>query len=200
MTQPIDDRLIIALQNMVEAYVDVRMRYYRPWKYQVVNVTPGPPTVVDVNSTDPLMPNLTNVTIWPDSTGGTSTPPLGATVTVIFENGMSTQPRVVGTDANQIPTSVVLDASTTMTLGQHSGSIAMGPAPQGLAHSTPVTAVNTDISVFITALQTVLSQMVLGYSSLTAGQITAWNAAVTTIQSAITAQNLLIPTTVVTGT
>ena len=122
MTQPatIDDRLRLALQSMFDAYAASSL-YMMPWDYQVqkVNGGSGSPVTLDLQSTDPRMPNLAACPVWPGSDGSVAEPGVGATVMVVFSGGNPAKYRVVAMDPNTPPTKV--HSPTTGAL-----SLAMG--------------------------------------------------------------------------
>ena len=201
MTQPIDDRLLVAIQTMVEAYVDVRMRYYRQWKYTVTSVTAGPPVTMDLASLSPTeMPNLTNITLWPGPSGAWSQPPIGATVTIRFANGDSTMPEIVNTDANNPPTNVTSKA--TIETDIFAPLVKLGDATaRVLAHALEVgndfTALSTlisAISVYVGAIESI-ADPVPPHTVTTTLQ-----AACTAATAVISAQATTLPTVFVEGT
>jgi hypothetical protein len=109
MTQPatIDDRLRLALQSMFDAFAASSL-YMMPWDYQVqkVNGGSGSPVTLDLQSTDPRMPNLAACPVWPGSDGSVAEPGVGATVMVVFSGGNPAKYRVVAMDPNTPPTKV----------------------------------------------------------------------------------------------
>lgn len=109
MTQPatIDDRLRLALQSMFDAFAASSL-YMVPWDYQVqkVNGGSGSPVTLDLQSTDPRMPNLSACPVWPGSDGSVAEPGVGATVMVVFSGGNPAKYRVVAMDPNTPPTKV----------------------------------------------------------------------------------------------
>ena len=106
MTQPatIDDRLRLALQSMFDAFAASSL-YMMPWDYQVqkVNGGSGSPVTLDLQSTDPRMPNLSACPVWPGSDGSVAEPGVGATVMVVFSGGNPAKYRVVAMDPNTPP-------------------------------------------------------------------------------------------------
>lgn len=198
MTQPLDDRLLVAIQKMVESYIDVRMRYYRPWAYQVKAVTPGPPVKMDLVSLSSEMPNLTQIVLWPGASGAWSTPAVGATVTVTFENGDSTQPRISGTDALNNPTTVTSKASISTSIFAPIVQVGDNLA-RPLAHATEVASDMSGISTLIAALS--------AYATAIKAIADPTNVATPVITAACTAAELVIstnsstlPTTKIEGT
>jgi hypothetical protein len=202
VTQPIiDDRLRLAIQDMVEAYVDVRMRYYRPWLYQVLSVTPGPPVKMDLKSTVPTqMPDLTGITLWPGPDGAWSTPPVGATVTVTFANGDSTNPRISWTDPNNQPTTTTSKASIESDI--FAPIVKIGDATaRFLAHALEVGNDMTAISTLISALSVYVGAIESIADPVPPHTVTTTlQAACTAATAAIAAQAATLPTIMAEGT
>lgn len=196
MTQPAEqDREIAALQAILDALlprIQAGLLYYQVWAYRVISSDAGPPVTVSAKSQDPRMPDLSKIVLRQGPDGGYATPAGGSLIGVAFLNADPSMPYVHSLDPTSTPSKSWQHAGSLVELGDGSAA--------AIAHSQEVLAVHSAITTFTLAVQTVLAQMVLGYSSLTAGQITAWNNAVAAIGNAITLQALTLPTTKVKGT
>lgn len=194
MTQPVD-RERAALEAILDALlprIQAGLLYYQVWTYRVTGTNDGPPVTVNAKSQDPRMPDLSKIVLRQGPDGGYATPAFGSLIGVAFLNADPSMSYVHSLDPTATPGKSWQHAASLVELGNGSAA--------ALAHSQETVTVHAAVKTFTLAVQTVLSQMVLGYSSLTAGQITAWNNAVTAIGTAIDTQDLTLPTTIVKGT
>ncbi len=97
------DRLRGAFEDILDALLP-RLNYYVLWEYRVVLVSPGPPVTIDARTSDPSMPDLAGVRIWPGPGGVIAVPAIGSRIRVGFINGDPSRPAVLGLDPESQPT------------------------------------------------------------------------------------------------
>lgn len=104
------DRLIAAYEAIFDLML-ARLKSYIQWEYTVYAVHGTGPVTVDCQSTDPSMPDIPGVVLWPGPDGAYSLPAVGSLVTLGFTNGDMKKPRITSTDPNASPTQVFLSGT-----------------------------------------------------------------------------------------
>jgi hypothetical protein len=158
------DRLLGPLAQFVDTRVQ-RTRFYGRYEYTLTTATTA---TVDATPVDRSL-GLPDVKLQPLCGDSISSymPAPGATCHIQFLNGDPARPTCVWTSGP--PTTV-----------------AIGETPLPVAAALGTVAAFGAVETFALAVQTVLSQMTNGYSSLSPGQISTWNGAVETAQAALT--------------
>lgn len=148
MTQPnIPNRISYSLEQIISAIlsrVSDSLVRYTVWTYTVAGVTPGRPVKIDCRSTNPIVPDLQQIPLWPGPCGCYATPLPGSTVRVGFVNGTLSQPYVVGLDPASNAQIVTSPADVSMLLAGGSDFVALA----------------TSVKAELTKLQTTLSSAV----------------------------------------
>jgi hypothetical protein len=130
------DRLRESLTAIIDALLP-QVLYLAVWPYRVQAVEAGPPVRISARSQDERLPDVVQIELRPDSTGGYATPVVGAEVLIGFVGGDPSRPYVHSLDPHTRPATTTIPATTTVALGYGTQT------PVALATSALITWLST---------------------------------------------------------
>lgn len=166
-----DTDLSETLRTMVEEFSD--RAHVVPYRYVVIGIDVD--GRLELQSQDPVAPDVQRLAVWPGMAGDSCNPTPGSEVLVDFIAGDPAQPIVRGF-ANEAPLERVIDATTAIKVGAN----AVSPIAQAVkvdANFAALKVLATALGTYATAIQAIADPTDVATPVLTAA-ITAFNAAV----------------------
>jgi hypothetical protein len=152
----IADRLQEYIAELVSAAVERAVTqgnalvYFAEWLYQVETVHPGSPVTYDLRSTDPRLPDLQGIALWPGPSGASAQAVAGSQVRVRFANADRTRPMIVGLDPNAVDV-VTAPANTSIVLA--GGGAAVGRVNDAVTITNAISGTVSGATCTITKVQ-----------------------------------------------
>ncbi len=150
------DRLKEIVEELVSAALERAivdndaLVYFAEWDYQVQSVHAGSPVTYDLQPTDPRLPPLTGLALWPGPSGASAEAKEGTTVRVRFGNADRTRPRIVGLDPNAVD---VVTAPADVSMSLAGGGPAIGRVGDAVTITGPISGTVSGGTCTITKVQ-----------------------------------------------